>query len=114
MAPMSGILSHFTLDERGFLVRPCPARARGEAPCPKKLCFTATAVEPIAEILHELSLRDDCYMVKVDAAPGRHGMVRGRCFLTTPEAVGEIWRRYKTTDRVLCTVQDDDFTKDYR
>jgi hypothetical protein len=114
MAPMTGVLSHFTRDDRGFLVRPCPAGRRGDAYCQKKLCFTATAVEPVAEILYELSLRDDCHMVKLDAAPGRHGMVRGRCFLTGEAAVGELWRRYKVTDHVLCTVQDDDFTKGYR
>ena len=62
----------------------------------------------------DLSRRPDCWFVKLDRQIGRHGMVRGRCFLTTPEAVAEVWRTYKVTDHVLCTVQDDDFTAPQR
>lgn len=97
----------------GFLRRDGPARAAGNY-CNKKLCFTSTAIEPMARVLYELSLRPDCYWVKLDEQVGRHGMVRGRCFLTTEAAVAELWKRFKVTDTVLCTIQDDDFTSEYR
>jgi hypothetical protein len=63
----------------GFLVRDGPARAAGQH-CNKKLCFTSTTIEPMARPLYELSLRPDCFWVKLDERVGPHGMVRGRCF----------------------------------
>jgi DNA-3-methyladenine glycosylase I len=100
--------------KRGFWVRYGPAHERGGRACQKKLCLTSTRVEPMAQILYELSLRDDCFFVKLDRKPGPHGMVRGRCFLTDERAVGVAWLRLKETDEVLCTIQDDDFTKPLR
>lgn len=97
----------------GFLRRDGPARAAGRY-SNKKLCFTSTSLEPMARLLYELSLRPDCFWVKLDEKVGPHGMVRGRCFLVTDAAVGGFWNRYKVTDTVLCTIQDDDFTEQYR
>ena len=94
-------------------MRDGPAREAGRY-SNKKLCFTATSVEPMARLLYELSLRPDCFWVKLDEKVGAHGMVRGRCFLATEGAVGELRNRYKVTDTFLCTIQDDDFTGQYR
>ena len=41
-------------------------------------------------------------------------MYLGRCFLTTDEAVGEVWARYKSHPALFCTVQDDDFVERFR
>jgi len=100
--------------EQGFLVREGPAKKRGESPSQKKLCFTATSVDAMARVLYYLSLRQDCWLVKLDAAVKPNGMVRGRCFLTSAEAIGKVWQHYKVTEDVLCTVQDDYFTKAFR
>ncbi len=106
------IVTKFQRDGQ-FLKRNGPAHEAGNY-CNKKLCFTSTAIAPMARLLYELSLRTDCYTVKLDHEVGRHGMVRGRCFLTSEEAVAELWPKYKVTDDVLCTVQDDDFTVRFR
>ncbi len=110
----STILSHFTLDDLGFLRREGSAKQRGEARCSQKLCFTAVDIMPLAAVLYELSLRDDCYFVKLDAKPRKNGMIRGRCFVTTPAAVGALWQKYKVTEHLMCNVQDDDFTVQFR
>ena len=104
----------FQLDERGFLNASGPARARGDAPCHVKLMFTATRRAPLLRVLSELLEREDCFYAKLDAEPGPHGMFRGRCFLTSEDAVGEVWRTYKNTNELLTSVQDDRFTARYR
>ena len=96
--------------EGSFLRREGPAYEPDGPKCNKKLCFTSTDIDAMGQLLYELSLRDDCWFVKLDSEPGRHGMVRGRCFLTDEEAVAELWKKHKVTDTVLCTVQDDDWT----
>lgn len=100
--------------EGGFFKRDGRAYAPGPPPCNKKLCLTSTDLDAMGELLDELSRREDCWAVKLDTQVGRHGMVRGRCFLTTEEAVAELWKRYKVTDTMLCTIQDDDMTVLYR
>ena len=42
------------------------------------------------------------------------GMYLGRCFLTTDQAVGEVWAEYKSHPALFCTVQDDDFVDRFR
>ncbi len=79
----------------------------------KKLCFVATDQQFLADLLRELSDRDDCYFVKFTTAP-KDGMYLGRCFLLTDTAVGELWQHYKVHPRLMCTVQDDDFTAAFR
>lgn len=104
----------FDVDDRGFLVRDGPARARGEQRCHEKLCFTAVDVDRLAAVLHELGQREDCWFVKLDAELGRHGMTRGRCFPTSAEAGVAMWKRHEVTDHVRCTIQDDEFTVHHR
>ncbi len=79
----------------------------------KKLCFVATDQVLLATLLRELSDREDCYFVKFTTAP-KDGMYLGRCFLLTDTAVGELWQHYKVHPRLMCTVQDDDFTSTFR
>ena len=111
---MNPLREHFDIESK-FLVRRGPSyEAGGSPPCQKKLCFTSTRIDAMLEVLYELSLREDCFLVKLDPGQGPHGMVRGRCFLTTEDAVAEVWLAYKSTDHVLCTIQDDDFTRRYR
>lgn len=114
MADDHDVLSRFERSERGFLERKGRAFSDANRPCNKKLCMTSVSVAALAEILCLLSERDDCWFVKLDPAPQANGMVRGRCFLMSEAAVGEVWQKYKNTDVVLCTVQDDDFTRRFR
>ena len=96
-----------------FLCRDGAAAERGESYSQKKLCFTSTRRELLAQHLLELSRRDDCYFVKFGVNP-RGGMFLGRCFLATDEAVGEVWAEYKSHPALFCTVQDDDFVGRFR
>jgi hypothetical protein len=41
-------------------------------------------------------------------------MYLGRCFMTEERLVGELWARFKEDPKLLCSVQDDDFTAPYR
>jgi hypothetical protein len=101
--------------KNGFLFRYGSHYRPGEAaPLRIKLCLTSTQMAPMARALFELSNRDDCFVVKMDAAVLGNGMVRGRCFLTSVEAVAEVWRAYKVTPTLLCTIQDDNFTVTHR
>jgi len=79
----------------------------------KKLCFVATDQQFLAALLRELSDREDCYFVKFTTAP-KDGMYLGRCFLLNDSTVGELWQQYKVHPRLMCTVQDDDFTSAFR
>jgi hypothetical protein len=79
----------------------------------KKLCFVATDQQFLAQLLRELADREDCYFVKFTTEP-KDGMYLGRCFLVTDAAVGGLWRQYKVHPRLMCTVQDDDFTEKFR
>lgn len=89
------------------------AEVRGVAHCNKKLCFSATDPKALVAILTELAQRADCFFVKYTKKP-RDGMYLGRCFLMDEEAVGTLWAKYKAHPKVLCTVQDDDFTMRFR
>lgn len=79
----------------------------------KKLCFVATDQHVLSELLLELSHRDDCYMVKFSVEP-KDGMYLGRCFLLDEQTIGKLWQEYKVHPRLMCSVQDDDFTLPYR
>jgi len=78
-----------------------------------KLCFVATDRNLLADILLELSERSDCYAVKYSVEP-RGGMYLGRCFMLEENAVGELWQTFKRHPRLMCTIQDDDFTAQFR
>jgi hypothetical protein len=79
----------------------------------KKLCFTATDQEVLAGVLAELADRPDCYKVKYTVKP-RDGMYLGRCCLLNDEEAGKLWRKYKPHPRMMCNIQDDDFTLPFR
>ncbi len=89
-------------------------RAAGAARfCNKKLCLVATDQAYLVQLLLELSDRSDCYYVKYTPAP-RDGMYLGRVFLLDERAVGELWAHLKRDDKVLCSIQDDDFVNAFR
>ena len=52
-------------------------------------------------------------MVKFTLEP-KDGMYLGRCFLLNDDIVGELWRQYRAHPRLMCNIQDDDFTIQYR
>ena len=79
----------------------------------KKLCFIATDRALLVRVLSELADRPHCYYVKYSIEPG-DGMYLGRCFLLDDQAVGTLWREYKKHPRMMCNVQDDDFTLLFR
>ncbi|HUG90449.1 MAG TPA: hypothetical protein VML55_06430 [Planctomycetaceae bacterium] len=81
--------------------------------CQKKLCFVATDQKLLADVLARLAERPDCYYVKYSIQE-RDGMYLGRCFLLDEEQVGWLWASYKTHPRLMCCVQDDEFTCSFR
>lgn len=73
----------------------------------------ATDKEFLMDLLYEFSLDEKCYFVKL-SENSREGMFLGRCFLLDDETVGAYWAKFKAHPKVLCNVQDDDFTKPFR
>ena len=81
--------------------------------CQKKLCFVATDQTLLVEVLGQLAERPDCFYVKYSIRQ-RDGMYLGRCFLVDEQEVGALWVKYKTHPRMMCSVQDDEFTGPFR
>ena len=79
----------------------------------KKLCFVATDKALLAEVLAQLAERADCFYVKYSVRQ-RDGMYLGRCFLLDEQEVGTLWAKYKKHPRMMCSVQDDEFTHPFR
>lgn len=108
------IESGFELSPRGgYRTRRGAGWSEGARFSRKKLCLSSTDPAFLAGMLLSLSRRPDCYFVKF-AVRARDGMYAGRCFLLEDRRVGELWRRLKGHPKLLCTVQDDEFTADYR
>jgi hypothetical protein len=81
--------------------------------CQKKLCFVATDLALLADVLGQLAERPDCWYVKYSTYQ-KDGMYLGRCFLMDEHEVGVVWAQYKEHPRLFCTIQDDDFTAAFR
>ena len=96
-----------------FMQRSGAGREPGVTYSQRKLCFVATDRTLLAETLLELSKRSDCYAVKYSVQP-KNGMYLGRCFMLEDNLVGEMWQRFKRHPRLMCTIQDDDFTAQFR
>ena len=79
----------------------------------KKLCFVATDQQLLVQVLDQLAERPDCFYVKFSVG-SRDRMYLGRCFLIDEQAVGALWAEYKTHPRMMCSVQDDEFTSPFR
>jgi hypothetical protein len=79
----------------------------------KKLCFVATDQPLLVEVLGRLAERPDCFFVKYSVGQ-RDGMYLGRCFLVDERELGALWATYKAHPRMMCTVQDDYFTRPFR
>lgn len=102
---------HFEVSAGGvFMKRMGPATNKEVN---KKLCFTATDKAALVEILYQLSQRAECHFVKYSVEP-KDGMYLGRCFLNDEQLLGRLWREYKAHPKVMCNVQDDDFTLPFR
>jgi hypothetical protein len=41
-------------------------------------------------------------------------MYLGRCFMSDEQTIGELWDEYKRHPKLMCSVQDDDFTHAHR
>ena len=96
-----------------FMARNGAARTPDAAYCNKKICFAATDLSFLAQLLLELSEHPKAYFVKFSTRP-RDGMYLGRCFFTDEELVGETWAKYKGHPKVFCNIQDDDFSIGWR
>lgn len=100
--------------EKGsFFNRDGIARGKSDTHSNKKLCFVATDKEFLMELLIELSNLEECFFVKLTSKP-RDGMYLGRCFFINDEHVGNYWAKYKLHPKVMCNIQDDDFSKPFR
>ena len=96
-----------------FMARDGAARTPEVPHCNKKLCFAATDLRFLAQLLRDLSEHPKAFFVKFSTAP-RDGMYLGRCFFFEEEMVGATWAEYKGHPKVFCTIQDDDFTMPWR
>jgi hypothetical protein len=97
-----------------YLTRDGAVRRAGGADCPnKKLCLCATDGPFLVGLLRELSERPDCFFVKYSAEP-RDGMFLGRVFLMDEQALGRLWAELEPHPKLLCSLQDDDFTLPFR
>ena len=97
-----------------FLTRDGAAKRAGAASCPnKKVCLSATDRGFLMGLLHQLSERPACFFVKLSAEP-RDGMFLGRVSLMDEQALGRLWAELKPHPRLLCSLQDDDFTLPFR
>jgi len=99
-------------EERGYLCRDGDAAAKG-AWCNKKLCLVATDLAHLVSVLERIASREDCFFVKY-APTAKDGMHLGRAFLTDARAVGALWRELKADTKLMCAVQDDDWTVVFR
>jgi len=99
-------------DEGGFSCADGPATGKGYF-CNKKLCIVATDLTYLISLLEHVLERDDCFFVKYSRQP-KDGMHLGRVFLTTPAAIGALWKQFKKDPKLMCSIQDDDFTAAYR
>ena len=79
----------------------------------KKLCLVATDAGILVDLLYGISLRKDCYYVKYGLI-AREGMYLGRCFLASDQLVAELCNELKGHARLMVSVQDDDWFKDFR
>ena len=86
---------------------------KGGAHSHRKLCFVATDREYLVRLLHELSERDDCHFTKY-SVEAKDGMYLGRAFMKDDRIVGDLWDKYKRDPKLMCSVQDDDFTLSFR
>jgi len=96
-----------------FMARDGVARKPDATYCNKKICFAATDLAFLAQLLRELSEHPKAYFVKFSTRP-REGMYLGRCFFIDEETVGETWAKYKGHPKVFCNIQDDDFSTQWR
>jgi hypothetical protein len=111
---MSQVKAAFQMTVNGsFMERRGAAWNEEKRFCQKKLCFVATDQSLLAGVLGELADRADCVYAKYSARP-RDGMYLGRCFLLDEQQVGALWAKYKVHPRMMCSVQDDDFTLQFR
>ena len=96
-----------------FMARDGAGRQPEVSYCNKKICFAATDLIFLAQLLLDLAQDPQAFFVKFSTKP-RDGMYLGRCFFIVDERVGETWAEYKNHPKVFCNVQDDDFTGDWR
>lgn len=96
-----------------FMERYGKARESGKKASQKKLCFVATNQGYLADFLSELTEDPNCYYVKF-STQAKDGMYLGRCFMTQDEMAGRLWTKFKPHPKLMCTIQDDDFTKEFR
>lgn len=112
--PMASELEADFVRKGAFLMRDGAARRAGAADCPnKKLCLSATDRPFLVGLLREISDRPDCFFVKCSVEP-RDGMFLGRVFLMDQQALARLWAELKSHPKLLCSLQDDDFTLPFR
>lgn len=96
-----------------FMARDGAARTEQAAFCNTKLCFSATDLTLLADVLAMLAERPTAWFVKFSTR-ARDGMYLGRCFFADADSVGATWAEFKAHPRLLCSLQDDDFSRAWR
>jgi len=95
------------------MTRDGEGRRRGRQRCNRKLCLVATDKEYLVRLLFELSNDESFYFVKYSSMP-KDGMYLGRVFLSDETKVALLWRKLRSDSKLMCSIQDDDFTAPYR
>jgi hypothetical protein len=96
-----------------YMDRLGPSYVKGGPYLNKKLCLVATDQDFLIELLYEIVSHPKAYYAKYSAKP-KDGMYLGRVFFVEADPLGEFWAKYKTHPKLMCNVQDDDFTDLYR
>lgn len=90
-----------------------PGRREGQNRSRYKLCLTSARREPLAQLLFRLAEHPECYFVKF-GWKSQGGIYWGRFLATTDQAIGSLWAELRSSEEIICAVQDDDFTLSYR
>ena len=105
-------MSNWYREQKTFLCKDGPAKAT-DLHCNKKLCLASTDLDLLINLLEKFVTLEDCLWVKY-SEKGRGGIYFARAFFNNKERIGKLWAKFKLHPKLICNIQDDDFSKPYR
>ena len=98
--------AHYTLDG--------VAKTRGvKNRCNLKLCFYTYRIQPLLDLMYNLSKDNDCFEVKI-GREHRGNIFFGECFYTNESALGDIWAKYSLHPNFHLALVDQQQLEPYR